>query len=69
MAQQVKDPVLSLLWHRFDPWPGKFPHAMGMTKERKKEKEKKGKKVVPIVMIFLNETKSPLKCFPRSKKH
>ena len=29
-AQQVKDPALpllrlrSLLWHRFDPWPGKF---------------------------------------------
>ena len=30
MAQQVKDPVLSLLWlgllllHRFHPWLGKF---------------------------------------------
>ena len=30
MAQQVKDPVLSLQWlgllpwHRFDPWPGNF---------------------------------------------
>ena len=24
VAQQVKDPVLSLLWHEFDPWPGRF---------------------------------------------
>ena len=28
VAQQVKDPALSLLWlwlwHRFDPWPGNF---------------------------------------------
>ena len=24
MAQQVKDPVLSLLWHGFNPWPGNF---------------------------------------------
>ena len=30
VVQQVKDPVLpllwlrSLLWHRFDPWPGNF---------------------------------------------
>ena len=24
MAQWVKDPVLSLLWHGFDPWPGNF---------------------------------------------
>ena len=24
MAQQVKDLVLSLLWHRFNTWPGKF---------------------------------------------
>ena len=24
MAQQVQDPVLSLLWHGFDPWPGNF---------------------------------------------
>ena len=24
MAQQVKDPALSLLWPRFDPWPRNF---------------------------------------------
>ena len=22
VAQQLKDPALSLLWHEFDPWPG-----------------------------------------------
>ena len=24
MVQWVKDPVLSLLWYRFDPWPENF---------------------------------------------
>ena len=24
MGQQVKNPSLSLLWHRFSPWPGNF---------------------------------------------
>ena len=24
MAEQVKDPALSLQWLRFDPWPGNF---------------------------------------------
>ena len=24
MAQQLKDPALSLLWHEFNPWPGNF---------------------------------------------
>ena len=24
MAPQVKDPALLLLWHGFDPWPGRF---------------------------------------------
>ena len=24
MALCVKDPVLSLPWHAFDPWPGNF---------------------------------------------
>ena len=24
MVQGVKDPILSFLWHRFDPWPGSF---------------------------------------------
>ena len=24
MPQRIKDPALSLLWHRFDPWPRNF---------------------------------------------
>ena len=28
VAQDVKDPALSLLWLRFDPWPWDCPHAM-----------------------------------------
>lgn len=46
MAQKVKDPALSLLrlglqpWHRFDPWPGEFPHAMGVAKKKKKKSKK-----------------------------
>ena len=43
MAQQVNDPVLSLLWLRsllwlgFDPWPQEIPHAKGAAKKKKKE--------------------------------
>ena len=33
VAQWVKDLVLSLLWHRFDPWPGNF--YMPWPKEKK----------------------------------
>ena len=29
----VQDPVLSLLWHRFNPWPA----TLGMPKKKKKE--------------------------------
>ena len=41
MVQQVKDPALSpqhlwsMLWHRFAPWPGNFPHAVGRGKQMK----------------------------------
>ena len=32
LAQRVKDPVLSLLWHGFDPWPRNVQacHGHGM---------------------------------------
>ena len=30
MAQQVKDPVLSLWWHRLDSWPGIVGHRSGV---------------------------------------
>ena len=43
MAQGVKDPVLSLLWHRFGPWPRNFhlPQLCGLKKKRKEKKRKK----------------------------
>ena len=42
MAQRVKDPALSLewlrslLWHRFDPWPGNFCRLWAQPKKKKK---------------------------------
>ena len=34
MAQQVRDPALSLLWQGFDSWPRNF-HTAGMAKNNK----------------------------------
>ena len=45
MAQQVKDPALSLLWlwlqlwRWFDPWPGNFHMPQGWQKKKKKKKK------------------------------
>ena len=45
MAQQVKDPALSLqglellLWYSFDPWPRNF-HMLGAWPKKKKKKKK-----------------------------
>ena len=39
VAQQVKDPALSLLWHRFDPWPGNFRMLWAWPKKKKKKKK------------------------------
>jgi len=36
VVQQVKDPAFSLLWHRFDPWPGTF-HVPWMQPKKKNE--------------------------------
>ena len=46
VAQQIEDLVLSLLWRKFDPWPGNFcmPWAQPEKKERKKYKKKYIKK-------------------------
>ena len=33
VAQKVKDPVLSPLWYRFDPWPRELPRAAGLAKK------------------------------------
>ena len=38
MVQWVKDPALSLLWHRFDPWDGNFHVPWAETKRKKKSK-------------------------------
>ena len=35
MAHQVKDLALSLLWLRFDPWPGNFYMSQGWPKNNK----------------------------------
>ena len=45
MAQGVKDPVLSLLWHRFGPWPRNFhlPQLCGLKKKKGKKKKEKNK--------------------------
>ena len=40
MAQWVKDPVLSLLWRRFDPWPGNFHMPQARPKKKVKNKLK-----------------------------
>ena len=39
----VKDSVLSLLWLRFDPWPGNF-HMLKVWPKKKKKKKKQKKK-------------------------
>ena len=42
MVQLVKDLALSLLWHGFDPWPGKFYMLRGTAKKKKeREREKR----------------------------
>ena len=33
VSQQVKDPVLSLPWYEFDPWPGNFHLLWGWWKK------------------------------------
>ena len=42
MAQWIKDPELSLLWHRFGLWPGNF-HVpwvwQNKTKQNKRQRE------------------------------
>ena len=52
MAQQVKDPVLPLLWLRSLLWCGfqslaqELPRAEAMTKKKKKKKKKKRIKIL-----------------------
>ena len=44
VAQPVKDPVLSALWHGFDPWPRNFCMLQVQEKKKKKEEEEGGRK-------------------------
>ena len=45
MAQRVKDLVLPLLWHGFDPWPGNVCVPWYDKKKKKKKKERKKMRV------------------------
>ena len=40
----VKDPVLSLLWFGFDPWPGSSKMQKEWSKKKKKKKKRKERK-------------------------
>lgn len=38
MAQQVENPVFSLVWHGFDPWRGQeLSHVAGVGKKKKRK--------------------------------
>ena len=61
MAQQVKEPALSLqqfgllLWCRLDPWPGKLHMLQARPKQKEEENEIKGS-------ISSNSFKHNLQC-------
>ena len=38
MVQQIKDAVLSLLWHKFKPWPGNLHTPWDRAEGKKKKK-------------------------------
>ena len=40
MAQWVKGPEVSLLWHRFDPWAQQIPHAVEVAKDKQTKNPK-----------------------------
>ena len=39
VVQQVKNAALSLLWRKFDPWPGELLCAMDTAKKERKKKK------------------------------
>ena len=43
----VKDRALSLLWHEFDPWPGKFCMPQAQPKHKTKQQQEKKTKPKP----------------------
>ena len=50
VAQQVKDWVLSLLWHRLDPWPENF-HTSGAWPKIKKSKNTPHKNILGVSIV------------------
>ena len=46
----VKDPVLSLLWQRFDPWPGNFQVQPKKTQQIKQTTKKQCNRTVCIFL-------------------
>ena len=46
VGQPVKDLVLLLLWHGFDPWPGNFCMLQVWWGKKKWKAEQKGKRNV-----------------------
>ena len=43
MAQWVKDPMLSLLWHGCDPWPWNFHMLQAKRKEKRRNENREYK--------------------------
>ena len=64
MAEQVKDPVLSLLGLRFNPWPGNF--CMLEVRQNQKPKNKSQRQIVEFplwrsgLMILLISVEAPV---------
>ena len=54
MAQWVKDPVLSLLWYKFDPWLGNFclPRLQSKKPNKNKTNEPPPTNIVKETMLF-----------------
>ena len=48
MAQQVKDPVWSLLWFKFSPWPGNVHIPQARPKKKKKKKNQKKAQTIEV---------------------
>ena len=65
MAQQVKDPVLSLqqlrslLRHRFDPWPRNLHMPQVCPPPKKKKKEKALRSALPVWVDIIQSVASP----------
>ena len=63
VAQWVKDPMLSLLWCEFDPWPGNFhmPLAQPKTPNQIKPNKTIFKKVVLALCVRFCGITDPFK--------